>query len=89
MTVKCLVVCIFWRNTYVAYYCFNIKRVDQHGLGESVRFYGTTSCTRPRVAVAQSHPIASRPILYIKTHAYSNAMLCQNLKAISEELSEF
>lgn len=26
---------------------------------------------------------------YIKTRAYSNATLCQNLKAIGEELSRF
>jgi hypothetical protein len=26
--------------------------------------------------------------LYIKTHAYSIAMLCQNFKAIGEELSD-
>jgi hypothetical protein len=54
-----------------------------------------TSCTRPRVAVAQSHPVPSLshripscPIPYIKSRAYSNTTLCQNLKAIGEELSE-
>jgi hypothetical protein len=34
------------------------------------------------------HPIPSRPIPYIKTRAYLNATLCQNLKPIGEEVSE-
>jgi hypothetical protein len=84
-----------------------------------------TSCARPRVAVAECHPVPSHPIPshhvpsrsvpsrprripshriaschmaphpvlshpipYIKTHAYSNATVCQNLKPIGEEVSE-
>jgi hypothetical protein len=57
------------------------------------QLYNVTSCTRPRVAVAQSHPIPSRPVPsrpvpYIKVRAYSNARLCHNCNAIGEELSE-
>ena len=39
--IKCLVGCMFWRNTCVECNCFNIKTVDQHGWDESVKFFGT------------------------------------------------
>jgi len=52
MMVKCLVGCMFWRNTCVEYNWFNIKTVDQHGWDESVIFYGTITRKHSHLAVS-------------------------------------